>query len=227
MPRNARCVAPGVPYHITQRGTDHQKVFFSAGDRHLYLRLIAENKESAGVSVLAYCLMTNHIHVVAVPEREDSLAVLFRRVNGRYAQAVNIRRGRSGHLWQARFYSCPLSPRHLWAALRYVEDNPCRARLVSRPEEYRYSSAPVHLLGVKDGSRVLDLSYWERAGGVETWAEMHGASRSEQELAALRKCTYGGRPFGDEEFVRSMETQFRRVWRRSRADACGEIAVSA
>jgi hypothetical protein len=74
----------------------------------------------------------------------------------RYAQAVNIRRGRSGHLWQARFYSSPLSPRHLWAALRYVEDNPCRAGLVNRPEEYRYSSAPVHLLGVKDRTRVSE-----------------------------------------------------------------------
>jgi putative transposase len=164
---------------------------------------------------------------VAAPEREDWLAVLFRRVNGTYAQAVNIRRGRSGPLWQARFHSCPLSPWHLWVAVRYVEDNPCRAGLVARPEEYRYSSAAVRLLGRAHRSAVLDLSFWRRAGGAETWAKRHGALRSEREVAALRKCTYGGGPFGDEEFVRSMEAQSGRVWRRSRADLCGEIAVCA
>ena len=100
MPRNARVVAPGLPYHITQRGTNRERVFFTAGDRVLYLQLIRENMEQAGVQVLAYCLMTNHVHFVVVPEREDSLSVLFGRANGRYAQAVNIRKGRCGHLWQ-------------------------------------------------------------------------------------------------------------------------------
>src|SRR5450432_329262 len=145
MPRNSRCIAPGLPYHITQRGTDRQKVFFSVADRAMYLRLIRENLEDAGVRVLAYCLMTNHVHFVAVPDRADSLAVLFRGANGRYAQAVNIRRGRSGHLWQARFYTCPMAERHLWIGLRYVESNPCRAGLTARPEDYRYSSAGAHL----------------------------------------------------------------------------------
>jgi putative transposase len=73
--------------------------------------------------------MTNHIHAVVTPRRGDSLAVLFRRVHGRYAQYLNARMGRSGHLWQARFYSCPLAAGHLDTALRYVECNPPRARL--------------------------------------------------------------------------------------------------
>lgn len=86
MPRNARTVAAGLPYHITQRGTNCEKVFFSVADRHLYLRLIRENLSDAGVKVLAYCLMSNHVHFVVVPDREDSLAVLFARANGRYAR---------------------------------------------------------------------------------------------------------------------------------------------
>ena len=79
------------------------------------------------------------------------------RVNGRYAQALNIRRSRTGHLWQARFHSCPLSDSHLWLALRYVERNPVRARIVTHPEHYRYSSAAAHLADARDPTGVLDM----------------------------------------------------------------------
>ena len=171
MPRNARVVAPGIPYHVTQRGTNRQQVFFGIADRKLYLQLIRENLAEAGVRILAYCLMTNHVHFIAVPGREDSLAVLFGRAHGRYSQALNIRRGRCGHLWQARFHSCPMSGAHLQVGLRYVEANPCRAGLVERPEQYRWSSAAAHLLGAKDRSGVLDLGYWERGGGLQTWGK--------------------------------------------------------
>jgi len=93
MPRNARVVAPGLPYHITQRGTNRQRVFLTVADRSLYLRLVRENQAEAGVRILAYCLMRNHVHFVAVPQREDSLAVLFGRANGRYAAGTCGRRG--------------------------------------------------------------------------------------------------------------------------------------
>ena len=136
MPRNQRCVMPGQAYHITQRGTNRQRVFFTDTDRSTYLRLMSQNLTDAGVRVLAWCLMTNHVHFVAVPEQSDSLAVLWRRVHGRFAQMMNARLSRSGHLWQNRYYSCALSPTHLRRALAYVERNPVRAALVGRPEEY-------------------------------------------------------------------------------------------
>lgn len=105
MSRNARCILPGLAYHVTQRGTNRQKVFFCAAHRKTYLGLLERNCGDAGVRVLAYCLMSNHVHLVVVPERADSLAVLFRRVHGGYAQALNAGLGRTGHLWQNRFYS--------------------------------------------------------------------------------------------------------------------------
>jgi putative transposase len=117
MPRNARCVLPDIAYHVTQRGTDRQRVFFLNSDREMYLRLLSRNLAGSKARVLAYALMTNHIHVIVIPERPDSLAILFRRVHGRYAQYINTRRGRSGHLWQGRFYSCPLDGAHLATAL--------------------------------------------------------------------------------------------------------------
>ena len=176
--------------------------------------------------MLAYCLMTNHIHFIVVPDREDSLALLFGRANGRYAQALNIRRGRCGHLWQARYHSCPMSPAHLETGLRYVEANPCRAGIAQRPEQYRWSSAAPHLLAERDSSGVLDMGFWERAGGARAWAELHGRPESPVAVMEFRKCTYSGRPFGSEEFVREMEKRFQRRWlRRDRGKA--EFAKSA
>jgi putative transposase len=184
-------------------------VFFTVADRSLYLRLVRENQEEAGVGILAYCLMTNHVHFVAIPEREDSLAVLFGRANGRYAQAINIRKRRCGHLWQARFHSCALSDTHLEIALRYVEDNPCRAGMAGAPGEYG-SSSPAHLLGGPDRSRILDLRFWERTGGASAWAELHATRSSADQIMALRKCTYSGRPLGQEPFLAAMEERFHR-----------------
>ena len=184
------------------------------GDRKLYLQLIRESREEAGTRVLAYCLMTNHIHFIVVPEGEESLALLSGRANGRYSQALNIRRGRSGHLWQARYHSCPMSPAHLETGLRYVEANPCRAGMVERPEEYRWSSAAAHLRGEPDRSGVLDLSFWQHAGGTAGWAELHGRPTADTLIQQLRRCTYAGRPFGSEEFVREMEERFQRKWLR-------------
>ena len=77
---------PEVAYHVTQRGVDRGDVFFFHADRETYLHLVEDQREEAGVRVLGWCLMTNHVHWIVVPEREDSLAVLFRRVHGRYAQ---------------------------------------------------------------------------------------------------------------------------------------------
>ena len=108
------------------------------------------------VRILAYCLMSNHIHLVAVPAEAESLALCLQRVHGRYAQYLNARRQRCGHLWQNRFFSCPVDERHLWTALRYVELNPARAGMVGQTREYPWSSTAAHL-GGRDASRALDL----------------------------------------------------------------------
>ncbi len=136
MPRRGRCVLPEMACHVTQRGVDRRETFSVAEDRETYLRLLQSNLRDADVRVLAWCLMCNHVHLVAVPAREDSLSVLFRRVHGRYAQYYNARWGRTGHLWQNRYFSCVLGASHLWAALAYVERNPVRAEMVGEASEY-------------------------------------------------------------------------------------------
>jgi putative transposase len=214
MPRNARCVEAGLAYHVTQRGSNRQRVFYCASDYRMYLSLLREQLEHAEVRVLAYCLMTNHVHLVVVPERADSLAVLFRRVHGRYSQYLNTRRRRSGHLWQQRYYSCPLSASHLWIALRYVERNPCRASMMRTASDYQWSSARARLGLIVDKMKLLDGEFWEQAGGSETWREMHAAADEPDRVLLLRRCTYAGRPFGDAAFVERLEERFQRNWRR-------------
>ena len=213
MPRSARNVLPGFAHHVTQRGTDRQVVFRTLTDRRVYQDLVRENAAEAGVRVAAWCLMTNHLHFVVVPEHGDSLAVLFRRVQGRYAQYFNARYGRTGHLWQARFYSCVLSPRHLEVALRYVEYNPVRAGMVARPEEHRWSSCAAHV-GEGRWDEMLDEEFWRGRGAAAGWRELLAPADRPQLMYLLRRCTYAERPFGDEAFVREMEERLGRKWLR-------------
>ena len=158
--------------------------------------------------------MSNHVHLIAVPERADSLAVLLRRVHGRYAQYYNTRSGRSGHLWQNRFFACLLERNHLWTAMAYVERNPLRAGMVRGAADYRWSSAAAHLSGV-DETGILDMEWWRREGRAADWAQVLDEEESEAS-SALRRCTYAGRPFGDTSFVSEMSQRFGRHWERGR-----------
>jgi putative transposase len=213
MSRRNRCVLPELPCHITQRGVDRREVFSANEDRLTYLRLLQENLNDAGVRILGYCLMSNHVHLVAVPAREDSLSISLRRVHGRYAQYYNAPAGRSGHLWQNRFFACMLGPTHLWAALSYVERNPVRAAIVQRAPEYPWSSAAAHLAD-DDPRGILDMEWWRRER-PKNWSELLDGNH-EQAESNLRGCTYAGRPFGEESFVSAMAEKFGRHWNRGR-----------
>src|SRR5437867_3623484 len=114
MPRVARGVVAEVPYHITQRGNRRQDVFFTDADRHRYLAFVKEYSNICNLDILAYCLMTNHIHLVAVPVRADALARTLRTAHMRHSQAINKAFGWRGHLWQGRYFSCALDEAHLW-----------------------------------------------------------------------------------------------------------------
>ena len=210
MPRRNRIVLPGVPYHITQRGVDRCEVFSSVQDRTTYLRLLRENLADAEVAILGFCLMTNHVHLVALPRREESLAVLLRRVHGRYAQYFNTRSGRTGHLWQNRFFACSLDQEHLWHTLAYVDRNPMRAGIVEDAAEYGWSSAAAHL-GRADEFGVLDLRWRQGRGRAQTWPQILTECDAAGE-SNLRRCTYAGRPCGGEAFVNEMAERFDRRW---------------
>jgi len=163
----ARLVVPGLPHHITQRGSRRQRTFFDESDYIDYLDLLREFKVTAGVSIWSYCLMPNHVHLIAIPEHENSLAKRLRVVHHRHARRVNAVHGWRGHLWQERFHSFVMDEPHLLAAVRYVELNPLRAGLCSRPEDWRWSSVRAHLHGESDG--IVDVRPMQEL--VNDWRE--------------------------------------------------------
>lgn len=184
-------VMPGMPHHITQRGNRRADVFLSDADRVRYLALTAQYSARYSLAVWAYCLMSNHVHFVAVPSTAESLGCTLRDTHQVYAAWFNQRSGESGHLWQGRFYSCALDDAHLWAAVRYVERNPVRAGLVHRAEDWPWSSAASHCGLRSDGLLAPINMPWP----VTDWREY---LRDEDEIAAafIRKQTASGRPCG-------------------------------
>lgn len=214
MPRVARVVIPGCPHHVTQRGNNRQDVFFTDDDRRAYLKILREQCERFGLGVQAYCLMTNHIHLVATPATEESLAKAVGRTNWRYAQHVNRSHGRSGHLWQNRFYSCPLDEQHFWTAVAYVECNPLRAGVVRIAWDYAWSSAAAHV-GDRDRSGLLDLGQWrEWLPRDGDWREALSRPREAGAFEQIRGATMVGRPLGSDHFIAKLEKVIGRRLRR-------------
>ena len=122
MPRIARVTAIGYPHHITQRGNNKSVVFFDDDDRRFYLAMLKRYAESCGLKLWTYCLMSNHVHLLAVPEHEHSLARGIGGVNLVYTQYVNRKYKQSGRLWQNRFFSTVVEEdQYLLAVARYIE----------------------------------------------------------------------------------------------------------
>jgi len=205
MPRLARAVAVGCAHHITQRGNNRQDVFFVDDDRRVYLDLLKEHAARYALEVRGYCLMTNHVHLVATPHGEDSLAKAVGRTHFRYTQYINRFHKRSGHLWQGRFYSCALDGRHLWLAMKYVELNPVRAKLCRRAWRYDWSSATAHT-DHSARSELLNLTWWYKQFSPEAWRKELSDGLTEEEVAHIRLRTHTGRPLGGDAFLSKLET---------------------
>jgi putative transposase len=151
--------------------------------------------------------MANHVHFVCVPDKEDSLARTFNALHMRYSQYFNHKRELKGHLWQGRFYSCILDERHLYAAIRYVENNPVRASIVRKPHRYKWSSAGSHVN--KEKNQILSQDcYLEKE--IEDWLEYLRENEDEETIRNLTKCSATGRPCGDDSFTKKLEKLFGR-----------------
>jgi putative transposase len=193
-------VIPACPHHVTQRGNNRQDVFFVDADRQAYLTYLHDAAGRFDLRVEGYCLMTNHVHLVVEPVEETSLAHALKRTNQLYAQYVNRLHRRSGHLWQDRFYSCPLDYAHFWRALAYVERNPVRAHLCERAWQWRWSRAAAHC-GADDPSGLLDMAAWHRDMDTARWRQILDRSDVDRLLPRLRLATSRGRPLGSDAFI--------------------------
>ena len=203
MTRLARVVVPGMAHHVTQRGNRRQQVFFSAEDRHIYLQYVQEAAEQFGVSIWAWCLMTNHVHFVAVPEAENALALCFGRAHTRYTRMINFRKKWRGYLWQGRFASSVMDDAHLCHGLRYVERNPVRARIVRVPWAYRWSSAGFRMGRHREDPLVRSGDMPGKT--IDDWRAYLMEGEDPDQVEFIRRETPVGRPLGDADFIRKLE----------------------
>jgi len=217
MARIARIVVPEYPHHITQRGNRRQETFFCDNDYRQYIDLMAEWCSRCDVAVWAYCLMPNHIHLVAVPQTEDGLRKAIGEAHRRYARMINLRQGWLEYLWQGRFSSFVMDERYLLAAVRYIELNPVRAGLVNDPDDYPWSSARAHVKGQADyllsASPVLET--------IPDWQVFLWGDRGDMEHQHLRKHERTGRPLGGEGFIEKLEEVMGRRLRRQKSGPKG------
>jgi putative transposase len=215
MVRLARLVVPDVAHHVTQRGNRRQPVFFSDEDYAAYRDLVAGACVARGVRCLAWCLMPNHLHLILTPADPDGLRAALAEAHRRYSRRINLAHDWTGYLFQGRFASYPMDDAHLMAAVRYVELNPVRAKLVGRAENWPWSSARAHVTGRADGLTNLDAL----AGIFSNWRAMlrHGLEAGDledEEIAAIEAHARTGRPRGNEAFVAALEARTGRGLKR-------------
>ena len=197
MPRQARLIVPEIAVHVVQRGHNRHSCFQQDLDYLLYLKWAGSLLGSSGCALHAYCLMTNHVHLLVTPSSEDSCARLMRNLGQRYAQYFNRRYERRGSLWEGRFRSCLVdSPQYVLACHRYIELNPVRAGMVASASAYRWSSHN------GNAGRVLNrlltphstfLGLGEDAGGrYRRYQELFSGADDPRFLTAVRDATNGG-----------------------------------
>ena len=202
MPRRPRVVLPGFAHHLTHRGNRKQPIFLDDQDRLFYLSKLAKYSGEYEILLYGYGLMTTHVHHIAVPPTKDSLSRCFHDLHGTYADHFNTKYGFTGHLFEERFYACALDEGHLWNAVRYVEQNPVRAKIVHAAEDYRWSSAQGHC-GLRE-DRLLDPDF-PPSGVVSNWREWLGTRVSENELDQIRTATLKGIPCASVALLRQLE----------------------
>jgi putative transposase len=207
MARLARLVIPGLPHHITQRGNRRQQTFFDDSDYAAYLDLMSDWCREEGVEIWGYCLMPNHVHLIAVPKTEDGLRRAIGEAHRRYTRRINFREKWRGYLWQGRFASFVMDEPYLLAAARYVELNPVRAKLVENADQWPWSSARAHLSGRDD--RVVKAA--PLLAMVGDWRSFLNSAMREEEIEDLRMHGRTGRPLGSESFLDHLEVLAGRV----------------
>ncbi len=196
MPRIPRIVIPGIPHHCVQRGNYRQTIFLSEQDRIKYLSWINEYSKRYQLDIWAYCLMINHVHFIVVPQKSDSIAKTFNTVHMMYSQYYNRKQNKKGHLWQGRFYSCPLDDGHLYEAIRYVELNPVRAGIVGKPDHYDWSSAKAHVFNNFENT-ILSDNHFAEIDFAGDWISFLNENMDENKVKQVKLSTSTGRPTGN------------------------------
>jgi putative transposase len=213
-----RFFAPGVPLHVIQRGNNRQAMFGEPADRAFFLALLRRASDRYGVSVHAYVLMTNHVHLLSTPQERLGIPRLMQSVGRDYVRWFNDRRGRTGTLWEGRYRATVVDDdRYLLTCMRYIELNPVRAGIADRPGDFRWSSFRVNASGGRDRLvrphpiyLALGRTPLERASA---YGELFAEAIPEEELGSIRDATHHGWALGSAAFVATIDAAGRRAAR--------------
>jgi putative transposase len=206
MARLSRIVIPYLPHLVTQRGNRREQIFFCDDDYRYYISMLSVAAEKARSEVLAWCLMPNHVHLIIVPKDEDGLRQTVANVHRRYSARINAENEWTGHLWQGRYGSVVMDEAHLYNAIAYVSLNPVRAGLVRRAKDWKWSSVQAHLKGKDDGLTSIKPVI-ARTGKFSKFLRQNW---SNEDFDPLRKAEIIGRPVGNDDFIKNLETKLDR-----------------
>jgi putative transposase len=215
MARLGRYFVSGQPLHVIQRGNDRKPVFFEAEDHARYREWLIAAAGDNGLAVHAYVLMTNHVHLLVVPQTAESLPRTMQSLGRRYVRQINARHHRTGTLWEGRYRAAPIdSDEYFIDCCRYIELNPVRARMVGHPRQYRWSSYLTHAEGRED---VLAAFHpvLRRLGRTaesrqQAWRRLVKEALDPAFVNAVRVATNGGWALGGERFRKEIEEACRR-----------------
>ena len=222
MPRRARVAIARVPWHIIQRGNNRSACFFSQNDYCLYLHLLKEQSSKHGCAIHAYCLMTNHVHLLLTPEEASGPSLMMKHLGQCFTQYVNRTYQRSGTLWEGRFKSC-LAQNENYAlyCCRYIELNPVRAKMVHCPGDYAWSSFRHNAVGIENDIVTSHPSYMSLGNNARerrhVYRSLVEAGLSEDLVVSIRSATNGNFALGDERFSQEIERTLNRRVRPGRA----------
>ncbi|MEK6715789.1 MAG: transposase [Candidatus Omnitrophota bacterium] len=203
MPRIARIVYSDYPHHVIQRGNNRQAVFFDDTDRKFYLALLKKYANECGCKVKAYCLMNNHVHILLIPKRNDTLARAMQKLSLTFTQYINKKYKRTGRLWECRFHSSPIDTEtYLWAVCRYIEKNPVRAKVVEKPADYQWSSAKANT-SVDFQDKIVE-PVWKDFMNAAEYKKFLNQIDDEEQVKNIRNFTRKGMPIGPDSFIKSI-----------------------
>ena len=211
MARKPRMYLPGIPAHVAQRGNNRAVCFFCDDDYLFYLELLRQGLNRFGVYLHAYVLMTNHVHLLMTPERENSISRLMQHLGRNYVRYINKHYRRSGTLWEGRHKGSLVDvDTYLLTSYRYIEMNPVAAGMVTTPDEYRWSSYRYHAFGTPN-RLITDHPVFDALGQYEqqrqhAYRELFRSQIPERDIHHLRECLACNFPLGNDRFRQEIET---------------------
>lgn len=215
MPRKPRSYIPGIPVHIVHRGNNRQATFYADEDYLFYLESLQTGLRRYGASLHAYCLMTNHVHLLITPDREDSIPRILQHIGRMYVRYINKTYRRSGTLWEGRHKSSLVDAEpYLLKCYRYIELNPVTAGMVSHPGDYRWSSYGHHAQGQRQSWIAEHSIYVSLGSDAEKrcfyYRELFRYATNPDEIHLIRKALDCNYPLGNDRFREDIERHLNR-----------------